>query len=788
MEITGIVNEVEENMKHKLSQDYWYADYAASPSSLAPIPVSTLIDSEVFYTQGIVEDTFVDLTEGWNAEPQSVNKPGPLAQLISGPPPPSSYKWGVYNKKKYNPFASQGNFMANTTDPLSYKTIGELKEGDGSIICENKVMKWYGYPVKTQKARGVLVLKKFWKEYSPDTAGLGVIDVKHLIDVENPTKFDWISYPKFARPCPVTPRHGFVESQVVHSKEELLEVIEQTKQADPAGEVMLMEYVQAKLNMVWTPSLLTIGSGHDGATGGKGVVTFPLSGQWDRHIQALAPMALVHDYPYVEAVIEGIPPGSSIFLTQLRNGPVMDSKPDFIPQAMTVTRIIQPDVKRGDLLEWETLMLGVKGENGVVVWHPTGSMGDHFAVHARSCGVACVTSFEPKIGDFLEQVVCVKPSYGAVVRGLVAGATVQFNQGVVGSSTKFEDVATTMLMGLHNSSAMEGDQAWWFGASVSLMLRLGSMALRGEARHLSPNKGARPAIYHKAAKMKMQAHQKRCNGLINIFRYGWSIGAKSIGGKAWAQCGLSLAELFNVVGEFVRCPDEVRYGALMRSFNVTVNQAHNGGWWLNKFIPKNVFEQAQEGSVAAALRATPLIYKLDQEYRGLGQERVDKIVEQWKRWETINLKPSRMLSVDADLPLNSNQLTIQIKDRLIGNLRAPLYLNIAPVYGKIPRGWPIEIGVVEEEKGVSVEMGFPGILEETITIWKEPALTAQSVIDNKLVDPSHDQPKATSYIKDYMSYDTSSSSVLPNSSSSIVTKLKTFTIGQPIKLGVISST
>lgn len=715
-------------------------------------------DSDSFYAADDAPsmEEFVDLTEGYTPPPPPpASTSSSVPATASGPmynlpqvkylKPNAGLVWKKFPKKDKKKVAPTpvpfGGYASTNMAWAEMKQQGALA-ANPIVKAPGKGNTFYGYTVRTQKALGVVVLVNSKRQYAPGTDGLNVTSINHLLDV-NKYDLSWISYPQFARPCPLTPRHGFVESRVVRSKGELEQVIKETRDADPEGEVMLMDYVSAMMNVVWTPSLLTIGMGHDGATGGKGVVTFPLNGIWDDHIKDIAKRADVKDYPYVEAVFRE--PGYGAYtpvpwLTQLRNGPIMDAKPDYIPTQVVVSEVISPDVKRGDLLEWEKLMLAINPDDGVVVWHPGGSQADHFAVHARSCGVACVTSKEPKVGDILEPVDRIAPNYESVLRGLVVGSTIPLEQVVPGVRSKFNDVATTMLMGLHNSSAMEGDQAWWFGASIALMLRLGSMALRGEARHLNPARGGREQVYRRAGLMKVQAHQKRCNALINIFRYGWSIGAKGIGGRAWAQCGLSLAGLFNAVGAFVQDPNDSSYGALTRSFNTTINQAHNGGWWMNKFVGKEVFDWTQTGSLTAALKAAPFMYRLESAYREIGEEKVDRVVEKWKRWEPISLRPSRVTGVEVDLPLQSSQLSLRIKDRLIGKLRPTLFLDVSKVLKKVPSGWDMEFGLVEGDEGVSVEVSFPGHVEEGMVIWREPTLTTQEVIgDHEDGDPDDNE-------------------------------------------------
>lgn len=79
-----------------------------------------------------------------------------------------------------------------------------------------------------------------------------------------------------ARPCPVTPRHGFVESRIVKTVKDLRTVCEETTLADPRGEVLLMPFVENRdYSAVLTDQGLSIGTGHNGATTGKDAVLVP---------------------------------------------------------------------------------------------------------------------------------------------------------------------------------------------------------------------------------------------------------------------------------------------------------------------------------------------------------------------------------------------------------------------------------------------------------------------------------------------------------------------------------
>lgn len=580
---------------------------------------------------------------------------------------------------------------------------------------------------RTQKARGLTALSAIVND--PYHPYLQLVPVHTVLDARKGAKLEgleWLTYPSFARPCPLTPRHGFVDSRTVNNKEELLQVIEETRAADPEGEVMLMPFINAVYNVVWTPALMSIGEGHDGATVGKNTVSFPLTGKWDSKINAICSKAGVADYPYVEAVIENTNNRFYNKLTQLRNGPELTACVDYIPKQVLVNKIIEPDTSGGDLLKWEALMLEAKGKQGLVVYHPGGSQADHFSIHARSCNIPCITSFKPVIGAILTPTGIEPPSYSAVLKGLVAGANTTI--GIKGiSNYPFQSEALTMLLGLHCSSAMSGEQAWWIGTAVAIMLRLGSMALRGEARHLD-NKGVgRHVVYTSAAKRNLKAHANTCNSLINIFRYGWSYGATGVGGRKWAQCGLAIGDLFNATRDFVEVQTEDTYGAMLRALNVAVNQAHNGGWWMNKFVAKRSFDEAQQGYLSVALEAVPAMWEFAQTYNNLTLEQVKKTRKLWITWRPTKLRPPRITSVSAKRIFHHGWITLSMQDRLLKNRHVPLQVNIADLIRRVPLNWPAEFHIRTAETGLALDVSFPGVIDEPLEVWTEPKLKVQSV-------------------------------------------------------------
>lgn len=448
--------------------------------------------------------------------------------------------------------------------------------------------------MKTQKVKGIKTLQNMGF-HAPSI--LGVYD--HEV-TEEELHFH---FPRFARPCPKEPQHGFVDSRVVNNIEELNQVIKETLAADPDGEVMVMDFIKnATHNAILTSNMLTVGLGHDGATSGKNCVSFPLVGH-----KLFSPA-------YLKAA--GIKEGEDAYAeivnnwwTQLRSGPkVTCLKPDYIPADTKVKAIIQPEGQ--DLLAWAKVTADIKP--GTVVWHPGGSMTDHYAVHARTHKIPILTTIKPEVGMTLVCNTNGKDAYDPieVLKGVQASQAYQF----VGSSdnTNYGLGVELMLMCLHNSAVFTGAHSKWLGVGVGLMLRYGSMALRGEARHVMNENKQRNTVYYAERNKSLSRHARNISKMISIFRYG-TPGVHGVGGDRWTYCGTVLRELYLAVQDLAKDPTEEGVGAVLRAFNKAVNVAHNGGWWMNKFAPVQLFsELAKRGLREESIYTIPIIHLIGQ--------------------------------------------------------------------------------------------------------------------------------------------------------------------------------
>lgn len=606
-----------------------------------------------------------------------------------------------------------------------------------------KFIDYYTHPEKwkTQKAIGMTVLPALGGQYITHHA---VLNKSFLTEWPNDPVFplEFVGPNLFARPCPVRPRHGFVESRGVKTWDEVRKLLQETLKADPDGELMLTTKVNAAYSYVWTPTMLSAGLSNDGATAGKDVVSFPLSGGGQLPTSVLAAAHIKsNEDPYVEGVINA---DFIHYLTQLRAGPKLtQASLDFIPFPFKVGNVykVQPDDL--DLLAWEDTVKDLEGYNldnptdMWVVWHPGGSPTDHISVHARSVGVPLMITREPKPGEWIEpdkDTQALEYDLKQVLAGLVVGDRLKLE------SHLYNPAATLLLMSLHNSHLLAGEFGRWLGVGVALTLRLGSMALRGEARHLlkGRNSQSREAAYELFSGKSLKFHARSLNHQVNIFRYGnWG---GSFGGPKWAGCGIALSKLFAATEQFVKAPSQKTVQALIRALNITINQAHNGGWWFNKFISPEAFTMIPAGKLTYITRAASIMVEAGKIFREIGLETLLNEAQALRRLSAIVRPPK----AEAFYYPHAGVIGVLFKQRAIPGLPLEkLRLLTMPVEtifppttkfeGHIPVGLkpnpaladPTKIPplkVVSVEGRIGVKLGSEVVWEEDGSIYEKSAL------------------------------------------------------------------
>ena len=497
----------------------------------------------------------------------------------------------------------------------------------------------------TQKTKGIMALSKLSLPY------VEVLPYHIIQTSENISKIFASIYYKstFARPCPSTPRHGFLESRLVTTEVEVVTMLDEVLRLDPNGELLLMRYINASHNMVWTPGLLTIGLGNDGATSGKDAITVPTAqtlpfihqdeGKATKILQDVG----ITDAPYLEFVVKSIQ--HAIYITQLRDGPKLEYSKDYIPKQVKVTKVLNAN-DYPDLLQWETTIHEASKEVGTVVYHRGGALSSHYGVHCKINEVTYMTSFSPKIGQTLEPTNSVRHGLDAslVLDGIAEGLVLRLDR------DRYAQYAVFTLACLHNLAYFTKDESRYVGIAIAILLRLGIAACKGESRRNIHGKIGkdiqglnRDQVYEKVLN-DFQKGIRRLGYTEYTFRNGkWDM---KMGGAAWADCTKANIELFNLVITLYRSlgeeNQEDEFRKLLEAYNKNINQAHNNGWYLNKYVNEDWFNYASKSGSLPAIHCGSLFYDL----RTPGGEKAD--LSKFKPIRLITNKIKRLRSVDKD--------------------------------------------------------------------------------------------------------------------------------------------
>ena len=456
--------------------------------------------------------------------------------------------------------------------------------------------------LRTQKARGVAFL-----------ASSGSFQVPRVAYWQGDIRPDHAQeFPLFARPCPTTPRHGFVDSRVVQSREEAEAVYAEALAADPDAELMLMPLIRAQCSMVITPRWAAVGNGHDGATAGKaGTIAVPML-----HTQIPAPSELVPSgqIPYVETV-HGVLDSKTFvgncpntYTVQLRSGPEIGGQGvgDYVPNDMTVARVINAHDCDAMELEAEIADAVARGESaGLAIWQAGGNPCSHAACHARLNGLAIVFADDaPTIGATLKQ---------------SADAALEMDEAAFAEALRFygadtgvlpEHMNSGLLWGVHQAPAIATvpQGAAYSAYACTQLWRYAAIAAIGEARHsYRTSTGRRRRNRAKSRSASWQA------GMVKPATHGYLRQRAAIalaafedddnfssgyGGKTWAKCTHAALALYDAIA---RCSVGKGSAAeVILAAHGVVNSAHNDGPFLNKFIGGEAFDSAAGGALYIA--------------------------------------------------------------------------------------------------------------------------------------------------------------------------------------------
>lgn len=324
--------------------------------------------------------------------------------------------------------------------------------------------------VKTQKVQGFMMMSKSHPgglAYSAGKVTFPHSDV--ILNHAELKQHELAGFPYFARPCPIKPRHGFVDSRVVRNMGDVSDLFKEARKEDPKAELMLMPLLRGRYSAVVTPAGIAIGRGHDGATSGEDASFLPCPvGKLAFTQEALKwpPSKLESAGVLREPYIEIVEDNGGLAIVQLRDGPTQIASLNYLPNKVKVKCILLRPNDTGEkntLLGWEKSVKWAKDNfkpSEIVFHNKHGSLCDHYSIHAIEAGIGVVTDATTDVHDgaILEQDkgLKVSRSKGDLYRaaGYLAGALLT-KQGWL------DDYLTNWSKTKHEQTDEELDQQWF---------------------------------------------------------------------------------------------------------------------------------------------------------------------------------------------------------------------------------------------------------------------------------------------------------------------------------------
>lgn len=458
---------------------------------------------------------------------------------------------------------------------------------------------------KTQKAKGIRALEKSGHLRNVTNAHYLVQTKDDVARVRRygAENYSLVLRDTAIRPCPPRARHGYFETERVsyeHFFPKLTEKFDQVKRDHEDAELLVAPWVEAVSSGILTANSITIGPGHDGATGGKDAQVIKLAsieeneqaGQcwYDRTTAGIHP----DEGTYIEFVRRN-DNNVNVVLTQLRGGPPSCGSADYIPEStdgMKVTRVVEFSEEQYTLLEWEQATANFP--RGTVVYHPGGAVACHAGVHCVLNGIPYITTLKPVLGSKLHATQANEYTNEDLLLQGIRNGMYRYK------ARHAPHMVHTALFALHNYGADRGEiSSFLVGLGVAYTWKLIASACLGELRHgfkhitASP-RGAVESLFSVEADYKSRESYYREalvmqddlleNMLVDATKsYAYDYWGAGYGGIAWAQCALSALALRDNMLLTLNNPTRRRIRLLISAFNRAINTAHNNGSPLQKF-------------------------------------------------------------------------------------------------------------------------------------------------------------------------------------------------------------
>lgn len=503
----------------------------------------------------------------------------------------------------------------------------------------------------TQKAKSVVNGIKLFEKLDlnkyvslRDQVGSKIISCELLELIQNhsdiialPSKMWSLKVPLFARPCPLTPRHGFVDSRVVNNIDQLENLLKEVKLADPKGELLLMPFIKADYNAVLCSSgYLSVGPGHDGATAGNDSVSFPVAPVKIHHSVRMKSGLSTKSTVFIEAVFKkrrtrtpddyhvGQP--KTFYITQLRGGPKVNALNDFIPDRIDVKKIVTP---HNDLLKWESDVK--KFVPGTIVYGKGHTLASHAAIHCIINKIPFITSFEPHVGESIypTPTTQVKFNKEMFMTGVTAGCYSKL------SKRKMLHFSATVL---HNWAYLSTSEhsSWLLGMTAVYLSKILCALSYGEYRHCQKKplkiKGIKSSYTRNSIYSTVMDATKFNLYIKNAFKIKKEFCSKEkfrrgFGGKLWADAVKHTISIWNAIVVIQDCksltPSKVN--SLISSINKSINLVHNNGWLFNKISDQSTMEKIANKPGLSALELADVFYEQLQKVKAT--KKIKKIIK-----------------------------------------------------------------------------------------------------------------------------------------------------------------
>lgn len=531
-------------------------------------------------------------------------------------------------------FAVSPKPMLSTTTENKEWVAAPCKKGEGYSLYKDQIntIQYVNLDnIKTQKAKGLALLYRgSFASFGPGVGNPGYHDITYLLPHNCLRINEPFQEGMFARPCPVTPRHGFVDSRPVSSFQEAINLFNnEVLPADPNGELILMPKFTGAISAVATSSGVVWGKGHDGVTGeGSGVVKIPTYGvsnsNWNNIVRDMTRVypkdAGINHSAYFELVEHT----GKMVLVQMRDGPEQPATVDYIPEKVKVKVILRPRDVGCNLLKWEKHLKAMKKEfpeGGLVIELVGSSLSSHFAVHGIELGIPVITSRFVRHDGILEPIALeTKRLTKADLKKVRSNLLKWLDRDYINTegSREQKSAIATAVATVHAMSQWgnEGLLLDLRSQAVVTLARAFMSASLGELRHWGTNGPGRLG-YDRETPVKKIGF----NGHSRSYIYARGMGPHSLrqmlklyvpmyrdfmhmkwgrvedtgetgyGGPNWAAVTMAGLKLTKALQRFVQTPTPLKWSEVILAANVAVHTAHNGGLALNKWLNQNDFHR-----------------------------------------------------------------------------------------------------------------------------------------------------------------------------------------------------